>query len=100
MIGELVAWLVLTFLVGPMQADLRDRLLAAQAPPAVLAQLAVCASGAAPALVQRAGEDPWWGVTTAIRAWIGTLPPEDVLADATPGCGPAVAAARPFLRRG
>jgi hypothetical protein len=47
--------------------------------------------------VERAGADPWWAIRTAFGAWIGTIRPEAVLADAAPGCGPAMQAARPFL---
>lgn len=97
MIETLIAWLVATFLLGPLQAGMADRLAEARAPAAVVEQVARCAADAAPALVARAGSDPWWALSTAVGAWIGSVAPETVLRDAAPGCAPAIAAARPFL---
>ncbi len=97
MIETLIAWLVATFLLGPLQSEIASRLEAGRAPAAVVQQMADCATAAAPALIQRAAGDPWWAVTTAMGAWIGTASPDAVLRDAAPGCAPALAAARPFL---
>jgi hypothetical protein len=94
---ELVAWLVATFLVGPLQASLNEALTAARAPAATLSLVADCAAAASPALATRAASEPVWLVQTAIGVWIGTLRPEAVLGDAAPACAPALAAARPFL---
>jgi hypothetical protein len=97
MIADILAFLVATFLLGPLQSGLESRLDAARAPAAVVQQVEACAVAAMPALVERATADPWWAVGTAFRAWIGTALPEAVLRDAVPGCAPAMAAARPFL---
>lgn len=97
MFETLIAWLVATFLIGPLQSEIADRLEAGRAPAAIVQQMTDCASAAAPALIQRAGSDPWWAVTTAFGAWIGTTSPDAVLRDSAPGCAPALAAARPFL---
>jgi hypothetical protein len=64
---------------------------------AVVRQVTDCAAAAAPRLLERAGADPWWAITTAFGTWIGTVRAETVLADAAPGCGPAMQAARPYL---
>ncbi len=90
MIGDLIAFLVATFLVGPLQSTLAEQLADARAPVAVVQQVEACA------LVERAAGDPWWAISTAFGAWIGTTSPVAVLAD-TSACGPALAAARPFL---
>jgi hypothetical protein len=100
MIEGLIAWLVATFLLGPLQAQLAEQLQAARAPTAVVQELTACAADAAPRLVERAGAEPVWAVTTAIGAWIGTVAPEAVLREAAPRCGPAVGAARPYLTQG
>ena len=63
-------------------------------------QVTECGAAAAPALLERAGADPWWAAGTAFRIWIGALRPEAVLAEAAPACGPAMQAARPYLAGG
>lgn len=97
MMDALIAWLVATFLLGPLQANVTEKLESARAPAAVVQQVARCAAEAAPQLVARAGADPWWAVRTALGAWTGTARPEAVLAEAAPGCAPAFLAARPYL---
>ena len=100
MIEGLFAWLVATFLLGPLNAQMAEQLSSAQAPVAVVRQVTDCAAAAAPRLVERAAADPWWAIGTAFRAWTGMLRPEAVLADAAPACGPAMQAARPYLEGG
>jgi hypothetical protein len=97
MIGDLIAFLVATFLVGPLQSTLVGQLADGRAPAAVVQQVEACATAALPALVERAGHEPWWAMRTAFGAWIGTTSPVAVLTGAAPACGPAMAAARPFL---
>ncbi|MBU8541557.1 hypothetical protein [Falsiroseomonas tokyonensis] len=100
MIGELIAWLVMAFLVNPLTAEVQSRLAEANAPPAVVAQVAACGASAAPVLLQRATEDPWWAIRTGLATWIGTTSPDAVLAEAAPRCVPAMQAARPYLPQG
>jgi 4-hydroxy-3-methylbut-2-enyl diphosphate reductase IspH len=97
MFYDLIAALISFFLVGPMQSDLRDRLAEARAPAAVVQQVVECATAATPVLATRGVQDPWWALTTTLGIWVGTSTPEAVLREAAPGCGPAMAAARPFL---
>jgi hypothetical protein len=97
MFADLIAFFVAIFLVGPLEAEVTSRLEAARAPAAVVRGVADCAAAAAPALLERATSDPWWAVRTSLGAWTGWTSPEAVLRDAAPGCGPAMAAARPFL---
>lgn len=97
MIETILAWLVSVFLVAPLQDGMADRLAEARAPAAIVEQVAHCAASAAPALATRAGNDPWWAISTVIGAWTGSVAPEAVLRDAAPGCAQAFAAARPFL---
>ena len=97
MIGDFIAFLVATFLVGPLQSTLVGQLADGRAPAAVVQQVEACATAALPALVERAGSDPWWAISTAFGAWIGTTSPSAVLTGAAPSCAPALAAARPFI---
>jgi hypothetical protein len=79
MIADILTFLVATFLLWPLQSGLESRLAAARAPAAVVQQVEACAGVAVPALVERATADPWWAVSTGLRAWIGTASPEAVL---------------------
>jgi hypothetical protein len=94
---DFVSWLVASFVIAPLQASLNETLTAARAPAATLSLVADCAAAATPALAARAAQEPVWLMQTAFGVWIGSLRPEAVLGDAAPACGPAVAAARPFL---
>lgn len=100
MIEALFAWFIATFLLGPLQSGMATALEAGRAPTAVVEQVTRCATEATPRLVNRAMDDPWWAISTAFGATIGTTTPESVLRDAAPGCEAALAAARPFLNRG
>lgn len=97
MLDDLLAFLFATFVVGPFQAEMADKLAAARAPQAVIAEIGTCAGAAVPALVERLGNDWQWVVTRAIGIWIGTTSPDAVLAEAVPQCREALTAARPFL---
>lgn len=99
MIGDLIAWLVATMLVNPLTTELQSRLMAANAPPSVMVEVAACGSAAAPVLLRRATEEPWWAIRTGFATWIGTIQPDAVLSEAAPRCGPAMQMARPFLLR-
>ncbi len=97
MLGDLLAFLVTTFLLGPLQSQMADQLAAGRAPAAVVRQVTECAATATPRLLERAAGDPWWAISTAFGTWIGTTRPEAVLRDATPGCTSAMEAARPYF---
>jgi hypothetical protein len=98
MLNGFLAFLLSTFLIGPLQSELTARL--HDAPRPVVMDMAACVSQATPALLARASDDPWWAIRTGIRIWIGQLPAEETLRDAAPGCGPALNGARPFLAQG
>lgn len=100
MFESLIVWFVTTFLLGPLQSGMAAQLQAAQAPAAVIQQMARCAADATPPLLARATSDPWWAITTAFGSWIGTTAPAAVLRDAAPSCPSAIEAARPFLAAG
>jgi hypothetical protein len=97
MIHELFAWLLATFVIGPVQAEFAAKLHAAQAPAAIVQQVQGCVVSATPALIERATSDIWWGVTTTISVATGMTDGASVLAATSPGCAAAVSAVRPFL---
>ena len=98
MMNDILAFLLSTFLIGPLQSEFASRL--ENAPRQVVTDVTACVTQATPALLTRAGQDPWWAISTAIGVWIGRLPAEASLREAAPGCGPALNAARPFLAEG
>jgi hypothetical protein len=100
MIEALMAWLVATFLLGPLQSQIAGQMEAARAPTAVMRQVTECVAAAAPGLAERAVADPWWAIGTAFGAWTGTVRPAAVLGGAAPSCGAAMEAARPYLTQG
>ncbi len=94
---DLLAALISFFVIQPLHDKVTEKLAAARAPRAIIAQVAGCAQAATPVVVERATSDPWWAVSTIVQVWIGTAKPENILADTAPVCRSAIEAARPFL---
>ncbi|BAU94052.1 long-chain-fatty-acid-CoA ligase (plasmid) [Methylorubrum populi] len=94
---DLFAALVAFFLIDPLKAEMADKLAAARAPQAVVAQVSACARSAAPQIVERATADPWWAMANTFNVWVGSKGPEALLVEIAPACAGAVAAAQPFL---
>lgn len=97
MIQDLFAWLLATFVIGPVQAEMTSKMQAVQAPAALMQQVQACVVNGTPALVNRAINDPFWGITTTISVATGLTDAKTVLAGASGECAAAVAAAQPFL---
>jgi hypothetical protein len=95
---DIIAWLVSLLVLEPLEGRLAEKLQAARVPEAVVAQVQDCTRTAAPVIANRIMTDPFWGVQTAVRVWIGTTSPDVVLGDAVPACQPVIEAAQPFLR--
>jgi len=97
MIHEFFAWLLATFVIGPVQIELTQRMQDAQAPIAVIQQVKACVLSATPILVDRATNDAWWGLSTTISVMTGFTDATAILAETSPSCTAAVSAARPFV---
>ncbi len=97
MLQDIFAWLLATFVIGPVQAEFAERMQAAQAPAAIVKQVQACIVSATPALIERATGDIFWGVTTTISVATGLADAKAILAETSPSCGSAIAAVRPFL---
>ena len=93
MIQELFAWLLATFIIGPMQAELEGL----KAPAEVMQQVQACVVSGTPALVSKATSDPFWGITTTISVAAGMTDATSVLADTSPQCTTAIQAVMPFM---
>lgn len=94
---DFIASLVSLLLIEPLESRLAEKLQGARAPQAVVTEVVTCARNAAPIVAGRITGDPWWGVQTLVRVWIGTSSPDAVLVEVAPRCRSAVDAARPFL---
>jgi hypothetical protein len=97
MIKDMLISLFTTFVVGPIQAELNAKLLAAQAPPEVISQVVACATAAPEALSARAIDDPAWALSSVVGVWLEQTAPDALLSQAVPGCDAAMAAAKPYL---
>jgi hypothetical protein len=101
MIHEFFSWLLATFVIGPVQTDLTQRMQDARAPIAVVQQMKTCVVSATPILVERATNDAWWGLSTTISVMTGFTDATTILAETSPSCAAAVSAAvsaaRPFV---
>lgn len=97
MMSGIASWLLATFVVAPLEAEIDSKLQSAQASRAAVEQVRTCMADAAPRLAERAAGDLVWTVTTAIGVAAGLSEPIDVLAAEAPACRPAIATVRPLL---
>lgn len=97
MIHDVFAWLLATFIIGPVQTEFASRMQAAQAPVAIVEQVQACLVSATPALIDRATGDLWWGITTTISVATGLTDAKTVLAGTSPACAAAFTAVAPLL---
>ena len=93
MIQDLFAWLLATFVIGPMQAELQGL----KVPAEVMQQVQACVVSGTPALISKATNDLFWGITTTISVATGLTDATSVLANTSPQCATAIEAVKPFL---
>lgn len=98
MIQEFFTWLLATFVIAPVQAEFQSRMSGIEVPAAIVQQVQGCIVNRAPALVVRATEEPWWGLSTAFGVAIGWTDATAVLAGSSPECAAALAAVMPLLK--
>lgn len=96
-IHDFFAWLLATFVIDPVHAEITSRLQAVQVPAEIAQQMQACVMNGTPALVDRATNDIWWGISTSISVAVGLSDAQSVLATASPDCAAAIAAVKPFL---
>jgi hypothetical protein len=99
MLNSIIIYVVQILILWPFQTQISAELAKANAPYEVIAQIKTCASSAMPILIQRVSDDPWWGARTIVDVWVRGTAPERVIGDAAASCGPAIEAARPYVRR-
>jgi hypothetical protein len=97
MLEEFFTWLLATFVITPVQAEFESRMSGVEVPAAIIQQVQGCIVNGAPALVTRATEEPFWGLTTGISVAVGLTDATSVLAGSSPECAAAMAAVTPLL---
>lgn len=97
MLQEFFTWLLATFVIAPVQAEFESRMSGVEVPAAIVQQVQGCIVNGAPALVTRATEEPFWGLTTGISVAVGLTDATSVLAGSSPECSAAIAAVTPLL---
>jgi hypothetical protein len=100
MLTDIFHWVLATFLFTPLQAELDQRMQAAQAPRAAIEHMQTCVAAATPVLIGRATSDWVWGATTVIGLATGLSDPKQLLAGQVPACRPAIQALRPVGQAG
>jgi hypothetical protein len=100
MLNDFLLSLFSFFILDPFQAELNQKLRAAQAPAAVMAEVRACATAAGPVLIDRALNDWWWVGTTVISVGVGMTTPQSVLVEIAPRCASAVRNADVFITAG
>ncbi len=100
MISDFIHWLLATFLIAPLQAEIDTKLKTANASRAAYEQVRTCMADATPRLIQKANGDWLWAAKTVTRVATGLSQPEEVLAEEVPACRPAIDVIRPLMREG
>lgn len=88
MISEWIASLFAMLVVGPIEADVRQRLEDLRAPVEVVTQAGDCLRTTGPLLIERATNDLWWAGTTIFSVAGGFTSPAELLDANNPTCAP------------
>ena len=92
MISDIAAWLFALFVIDPLHAEISERLEGANVPVAAIQQSRQCIASHAPRLVERAGEEPGWAITTAVGVATGWTAPVELFDAGDPNCATLVRA--------
>jgi hypothetical protein len=86
MISEIAAWLFALFVIDPIHAEVRERVERANLPVQAVQQSQQCLATHGPRLLEQAGEDPVWAVSTAIGIATGWTSPAQLVEINDPNC--------------
>ncbi len=86
MLSEMTAWFITMFVITPIQSEVQSHLQSANASAETARQVQQCISTHGPQLIERAGQEPMWAVTTAIGVTIGWTAPAQILDQSDPNC--------------
>ncbi len=97
MLDSVIHLLVRLFVLDPLQAEVSQRLMNAQVPPAMVSRVKSCTTTALPALVKRVQSDPQWAIGISLDVWLKRRSAEQVADEAAPVCRPPIDAVRSYL---
>ena len=97
---DIIAALVQFFLLDPLQAELAERLASTRAPRELAGEVLACLRAESGNVIDKATTDLGWTISRGIGLWTGFAQPEDVLAEAAPGCQAVVGQVRGALAGG
>ncbi|BCB17152.1 hypothetical protein [Bosea sp. ANAM02] len=97
---SILALLISTFLLSPLQDAITRKLTAAGVSQAAAQNVTQCVTNAAPQLAGRAVQDPVWLLDQLWQYWAGGVGPEAMLAKLAPQCSNAFEAVRKLARPG
>lgn len=86
MISDFIAAMFAWFVVDPLHAELQQQIERANAPLEIVQQSRKCLATEVPRLLEKAGTEPGWAVTTAFSVAIGWTSPEQVFDPANSNC--------------
>jgi len=96
----ILALLISTFLLNPLQEAISRMLVAAGVSQAAAQNITQCVKNAAPQLAGRALQEPVWVLDQLWQYWSGGAGPEAMLAKLAPQCSNALEAVRKLARPG
>lgn len=86
MLSEIAAWLFALFVLDPLEAEMRQRIEKTSMPVEAIEQSRQCIATHGPRLLERAGQEPGWAVSTAIGVATGWTPPVGLFDARDPNC--------------
>lgn len=89
MIGDFIVWILATFVLNPLQAELGEKLGSVQSSAAIAQQVQTCLSTGTAALANRAASEPWWAISTAFSVSVGLSDARSLLSETSPECAAA-----------
>ncbi|MCA0419835.1 MAG: hypothetical protein LCH80_14090 [Proteobacteria bacterium] len=95
---SILALLISTFLLNPLQDAITRKLAAAGVSQAVAQDVTQCVKSAAPQLAGRAFQEPVWLLDQLWQYWAAGVGPEAMLAKLTPQCSNGLQAVRKLAR--
>lgn len=90
MLSDIAAWFITLFVIDPLQAEMREHLDRANASTEIIQQSQRCVSSQAPALLDRAGQDPAWAIATIAGFTLGWTSPTQLLDKNDPNCAAVI----------
>jgi hypothetical protein len=85
---EFLAALISFFLIQPLQTEMADRF--GSISREQVTSVTTCIREATPVFIEQATDQPWQTATQVFGIWSGMTAPEEVLAQATPGCADTI----------